>query len=1042
MNIAEPFIKRPIATTLIMTGVMIFGALGYRQLPVSDLPTIDYPTINVSANLSGANPESMASAVATPLERAFSTIPGVEQITSTSRQGSTDITLQFSLSRNIDAAAQDVQTAISRTVRRMPDDMRDPPSYNKSNPSDQPIIYYSVTSETLPISTVNEYAETMIAQKLSTIDGVAQVNLMGEQRYAVRVQIDPRALAYRRIGIDEVVSAVTSNNISTPAGSVWGRTKVLALQSNGQLQSSAAFRDITVAYRNGSPVRLGDLGLVVDAVANPRQGNWYNGVRTITLAVNRQPGSNTVEVADRVTAMVDQIIEQLPPSIKVNRLYDRSVTIRESVAEVKFTLALTLGLVVLVIFLFLRNLPATVIPSMALPLSIVGTFGVMAMAGFSIDNLSMMALTLAVGFVVDDAIVMLENIVRHLEMGKTPLQASLDGAREIGFTIVSMTISLVAVFIPIMFMPGLLGRLFHEFAIVIGVAILLSGFVSLTLTPMMCARFLKQDHQVKRGRLYQITEAGYEWSLDLYRRTLLWVMTHKRTTLAFSFAILVGTGILFAVVPKGFIPSQDVGAVFGSLEAAEGTSFEQMTEHFRRVGGVIRENPNVEAVQISSWGSWGRVSVYLKPYHERSARAQEVIHQLAGPLSQVPGVRVFLSNPPAIRIGGRQSRSEYQFTLQSPELDVLYESATALETKMRELPGLTDVTSDLQIRNPQLRVNVDRDRAAALGLNISQVQNALYNAFGSRQISTIWGSTNEYAVILELLPEFQGDPSAINLLHVRSPRTGALIPLGSVASIEPVLGPLSVNHSGQLPSVTLAFNLAAGMPLGDAVSAVRQLADQTLPSSITTSFGGTAQAFQQSQAGLAFLLIVAVLVIYLVLGVLYESFIHPITILSGLPFAVFGALLTLLIFGISLDIYAYVGLILLVGIVKKNAIMMIDFAVEAERREGKPPEEAIVEACLVRFRPIMMTTMCALMGTLPIALAWGAGAEARRPLGVAVVGGLAFSQIVTLYVTPVFFTYLDSFQKWLGARFGRGRRRTGATDAPVAQPAMMESGSS
>ena len=1032
MNIAEPFIKRPIATTLIMTGVVIFGALGYRQLPVSDLPTIDYPTINVNANLPGANPEIMAAAVATPLERAFSSVPGIEQITSSSSQGSTNITLQFSLSRSIDAAAQDVQTAISRASRGLPDDMRDPPNYNKSNPSDQPIVYFSVASRTLPLSTVNEYAETMIAQRLSTIEGVAQVNLMGEQRYAVRVQLDPRALAYRRIGLDEVVTAVNANNINSPAGAVWGRSKVLALQSNGQLQNAEAFRDVTVAYRNGSPVRLGDLGLVVDAVRNPRSGNWYNGMRTITLAVNRQPGSNTVEVADRVTAMVESIKQQLPPSIEVNPLYDRSVTIRESVAEVKFTLVLTLALVVMVIFLFLRNLPATVIPSMALPMSIVGTFGAMALLGFSIDNLSMMALTLAVGFVVDDAIVMLENIVRHLEMGKPVRQASLDGAKEIGFTIVSMTLSLVAVFIPILFMPGLLGRLFHEFAVVIGVAILISGFVSLTLTPMMCSRFLRAGHHQNQGRFYRATEAGYQWSLERYRRSLVWVMDHRRLTMAFSAAILVGTVFLFRIVPKGFIPTQDIGAVFGTLEAAEGTSYEQMVDHYRKVGEVIRQNPNVRAVQVSSWGNnQGRVSVYLKPHEERRAKADQVIRELNRPLAEVPGVRVFLSNPPAIRIGGRQSKSQYQFTLQSPELDVLYQQATVLETRMRDLPGLIDVTSDLQIRNPQLRVNVDRDRAAALGLNISQVQSALYNAFGSRQISTILGSNNEYPVILELLPEFQRDPAAINLLHVRS-RTGALVPLGSVASVEPILGPLSVNHSGQLPSVTLSFNLAEGTPLGDAVTSVRQLADEVLPSNITTSFSGTAAAFQESQTGLLALLLVAVLVIYLVLGVLYESFIHPITILSGLPFAVFGALLTLLIFKTDLDIYAYVGLILLVGLVKKNAIMMIDFALDAQRNDGKKPADAIVEACLVRFRPIMMTTMCALMGTLPIAIGWGAGAEARRPLGIAVVGGLAFSQVVTLYVTPVIYSYLDSFQGWVK---GLSRRR-----AEAAAPAL-ETGS-
>ncbi|HEX9582723.1 MAG TPA: efflux RND transporter permease subunit [Gemmatimonadales bacterium] len=1033
MNFAELFIRRPIATTLIMTGILLFGVIGYRGLSVSDLPPIDYPTINVRANFSGATPETMASAVATPLERAFSSIPGIEQITSSSDQGSTNITLQFALSRDIDAAAQDVQTALARAQRGLPDDMREPPTFFKANPSDWPIIFYSVASRTLPLSTVNEYAETMLAPRLSTIQGVAQVDVQGAQRYAVRVQVDPRQLAYRRIGIDEVVTAITANNIATPAGALWGRHKVLALQSNGQLQDADSFRDITLAYRNGSPVRLGDVGNVLNAVSNPRSGNWFNGVRTIVLQVRRQPGSNTVQVADAVKARIEELRPQLPPAIEVNLLYDRSQTIRESVADVKFTLMLTLGLVVLVIFLFLRSVPATVIPGMALPMSVVGTFAVMALMGFSVDNLSMMALTLAVGFVVDDAIVMMENIVRHKEMGKPTLQAALDGSKEIGFTIVSMTLSLVAVFIPVLFMPGLLGRLFHEFAVVIAAAILISGFVSLTLTPMMCSRFLKAGHHdVRHGRAYNAIERVYQGALGLYRDTLHWVMGHRRTTMAFSFGILVGTAALFVIVPKGFIPTQDVGSLNGSVQAAEGTSFEQMVEHLNRVSETVRQNANVDGVQVSTGGggpfgggvSQGRVSLYLKPRHERTLDADGVIRSLQPALSEIPGVRVFLSNPPAIRVGGRFSRSQYQFTLQSADLELLYDQANRLEARMRELPGVRDVSSDLQLRNPQLRIDVDRDRAAAVGLNISQVQSALYNAFGSRQVSTILGSSNDYPVILELLPEFQRDPAAINMVHVRS-RTGALVPLGAVASVTPILGPQSVNHSGQLPSVTLSFDLEEGISLGTGVATVQRLARDVLPSTITANFSGQAQAFQESQTGLFFLLVIAILVIYLVLGVLYESFIHPLTILSGLPFAVFGALLTLLIFRTDLNIYSYVGLILLVGLVKKNAIMMIDFALDAQRTEHKAPAEAIVEACLIRFRPIMMTTMCALMGTLPIAIGLGAGGESRRPLGIAVVGGLAFSQLVTLYVTPVIYTYLDSLQSWVRARLRR-RSRVGA----------------
>ncbi|MBI2403457.1 MAG: efflux RND transporter permease subunit [Gemmatimonadetes bacterium] len=1037
MNIAALFIHRPIATTLAMVGILVFGIVGYRQLPVSDLPPIDYPTINVNASFSGASPETMASAVATPLERAFSTIPGIEQITSSSNQGSTNITLQFALSRNIDAAAQDVQTALSRAQRGLPDDMRDPPSYNKANPSDFPIIFYSVSSATLPLSTINEYAETVLAPRLSTIEGVAQVDVMGAQRYAVRVQVDPRALAYRRIGIDEVVTAVNTNNIATPAGALWGRHKVLALQSNGQLQSADAFRDIVVAYRNGSPVRLGDVGNVLNAVSNPRSGNWYNGARTIVVAVRRQPGSNTVRVADAVKARVAALQPQLPPAIDVSLRYDRSQTIRESVADVKFTLGLTLCLVVLVIFLFLRNIPATAIPSMALPMSVVGTFAVMALLGFSVDNLSMMALTLAVGFVVDDAIVMLENIHRHVEMGKPGFQAALDGSKEVGFTILSMTLSLVAVFIPLLFMPGLLGRLFHEFAAVIAAAILISGLVSLTLTPMMCSRFLKGEHQLRHGRFYNAIEGVWSRAVVLYRDTLHWVLGHRRTAMVGSLGILVATVGLFVIVPKGFIPSQDTGSVNGTIEAAEGTSWDQMVQHMSRVSEVVRQNPNVQGVQVSGGGGGpfgggltrARISVYLKPRDERRLNADQVIRGLQPSLSQIPGVRVFLSNPPAIRIGGRFSQSQYQFTLQSADLVELYEQSRVLETRMRELPSVRDVSSDLQLRNPQLRIDVDRDRAAALGLNISQVQSALYNAFGSRQISTILGTSNDYPVILELLPEFQRDPSAINLLHVRS-RTGALVPLGAVATVTPILGPQSVNHSGQLPSVTLSFNLEEGVSLGEGVAAVQRVANEVLPSTITGSFSGTAQAFQQSQTGLAFLLVVAVLVIYLVLGVLYESFIHPLTILSALPFAVFGALLTLLIFRTDLNIYSYVGLILLVGLVKKNGIMMIDFALEAQRRERKGPAEAIAEACLIRFRPIMMTTMCALMATLPIAVGFGAGAEARQPLGIAVVGGLFVSQLVTLYVTPVIYTYLDEFQAWLGKRVTR-RQPAAVTGEPA-----------
>ena len=1020
MNIAGIWIRRPVMTTLVMMGILIFGIVAYRQLAVSDLPTVDYPTINVSASLPGASPETMASAVATPLEKQFSTIAGIDVMTSSSSQGSTNIVLQFTLDRNIDAAAQDVQAAISKTLRQLPKNII-PPSYQKVDPSASAILYLALTSKTLQLSQLDEYAETYLAQRLSTVSGVAQVQVYGSMKYAVRVQLDPQAMAIRKIGIDEVVDAINNANVNLPTGVLWGANKAYTVQADGQLQDAKAFRPMIVAYRDGAPVRLEDIGNIVDGVQDSHQASWYNGARAIVLAIQRQPGTNTVQVATGVRQALKQMEEEFPPSVRVDVLHDHSESIAASVKDVKFTLFITLCLVVLVIFLFLRNVSATVIPSLALPMSLVGTFAVMYLLHYSLDNLSLMALTLSVGFVVDDAIVMLENIVRHIEMGEPVFQAALDGSREIGFTILSMTISLVAVFIPILFMGGLIGRLFHEFAVTIGVAILVSGFVSLTLTPMLCSRFLKSHHGEEHGRFFNATERIYDRVLAAYERTLRTAMDHRRKVLVFAVLILLGTGVLAVVTPTGCLPSEDQSFLFGTTEAAEGTSFDAMVAHSEQVSKIIQADSNVSdyMVSVGTGGpnntiNDGRVLLHLKPLDQRKLSADQILQEEEQKFASLTGMRVYLQNPPAINIGGHSTKSQYQFTLQSADIQAMYAASNKLLARMENIPGLQDVTTDLQIKNPQVNVAIDRDRASSLGVTASQIENALYDAYGQAQVSTIYTSNNQYWVVMELEDQYQRDLSALNLLYVKS-SSGDLVPLSAVAHLSPDIGPLTVNHSGQLPSVTLSFNLAPGVSLGDAVSRVQQAATEILPSSVSTAFSGTAQAFQQAQAGLLGLLVLAVVVIYIVLGILYESFVHPLTILSGLPFAGFGALLSLFIFHTDLSIYAFVGIIMLIGLVKKNAIMMIDFAIEAERGQGKSAHDAILEACSVRFRPIMMTTMAALMGTLPIALGTGAGAESRRPLGIAVCGGLAFSQLVTLYVTPVIYTYLDSLQRRLHA---------------------------
>jgi len=1038
MNISELFIRRPITTTLVMMSLLLFGIAGYRFLPVNDLPNVDFPTILVTASLPGASPETMAASVATPLERQFSTIAGLDSMTSTNTLGSTQITLQFNLSRDIDAAAQDVQAAIAQTAPQLPQNMPSPPSYRKVNPADQPILYLALSSPTLPLSTVDEYAETFVAQRVSMISGVAQVQVFGSQKYAVRVQLDPEALASRAIGIDEVADAIQKGNVNLPTGALSGTHKAFTLQASGQLNNAPAYRPLIVAYRNGSPVRLQELGRVIDSVENDKIASWYNNTRAIVLAIQRQPGTNTVQVVDAIKELLPTFRAEMPASVDLNILYDRSVSIRSSVNDVKFTLLLTIFLVVLVIFLFLRNLSATIIPSLALPMSIVATFAVMYQLGYSLDNLSLMALTLSVGFVVDDAIVMLENIVRHMEMGKGVLQAALNGSREISFTIVSMTLSLAAVFIPVLFMGGILGRLLHEFAVTISMAILVSGFVSLSLTPMLCSRFLRPPGAQKHGRRYAMSERLFDRMLYAYEWTLQRTLNYRLITLILSGLLLLATIYLFVLIPKGFLPSEDTGQIFAFTEAEQGTSFEAMVKHQQAVAAIIQQDPNVDSFMSSlTGGNAGRIFIRLKPRpQQRRLSVDEVIQELRPKLSTVPGIRVFLQNLPPIRIGGQLTKSPYQFTLQSPDTQELYRIAPIFEAKMRELPGLQDVTSDLQNRNPEVNVEIDRDRAEALGITAQQIEEALYNAYGSRQISTIYAPNNQYRVIIELEPQYQKDPSALSMLYIRS-STDKLVPLNAVAKLTQSVGPLSVNHLGQLPAVTLSFNLRPGVSLGDAVAAVDNLARTTLPMTTTTSFQGTAQAFQSSLQGLGLLLIMAILVIYIILGILYESFIHPLTILSGLPSAGLGALLTLLLFHKDLDIYAFVGLIMLVGIVKKNAIMMIDFALEAQRNEGKNALSAIYEGCLIRFCPIMMTTMAALMGTLPIALGFGAGAESRRPLGLAVVGGLLVSQLLTLYITPVVYVYMDSLRERLG-RWISGRRSVPSDRVPPVEPKEEE----
>ena len=996
---------------LIMAAVIIFGAFGYAMLPVSELPNMDFPTISVRANLPGADPETMASAVATPLEGALAEVNGIDSMTSSSTQGSTSITLQFQLDRNIDAAAQDVQAAISGVIRRLPRAMPTPPAVYKSDPSAQPIFFIILTSRSLPISKVDLYARTVLLNQLSTVNGVAQVTVHGQAKYAVRIQANPAALAARQLTLTDLADAVNNTSTDQSSGTLNGPTKTAVIHTDGQLNDAAQFRHQVIAYRNGSPVTFGDVANVIDSVQDTRSADWYNDRRAVTLEIQRQPGSNTMSVVDNIKKVLPQFEAQLPASIDMQIFYDRSQSIRAAVDDVQMTLLIAAAMVVGVIFIFLRRVSATIIPSLALPIAVVGTFAGMSVLGFNLDNLSLMALTLSVGFVVDDAIVMLENIVRHIEAGEKPYLAALNGSREIGFTILSMTLSLAAVFIPIVFMGGVVGRLLHEFAVTIIVAILISGLVSVTLTPTLCARILKRERDGPHNIFYRWSERGFNRMRDAYDRSLRWSLGHRPFIFGLFVASILASYGLYEVMPQDFLPSDDTGLLRGDVQTAVGTSFDQYIEYVRQVREIIEKDPNVTGLQSDESGS---LTIALKPLSARKLSADGVATELRRKLRDIPGTSVTIVNPPSIRIGGRRSRSSYQYTLKGLNLAELQQASVRLVRALQADPTFVGVNSDFDRAAPSVEVTIDRSRAAALGVTAEAIETTLSEAFGGLQVSQIYAPADQYQVVLELLPQYQTDAAALSRLYLRG-SGGSMVPLGAVARVSRSTMPQTINHAGQIPAITISFDVAPGKALSDAVKGVRNAtAAIGIPATIQGSFAGTAAVFQSSTANMGWLLLIAMIVVYIILGILYESLIHPLTILAGLPSAAFGALLTLYLFDLPLTLYAFVGMIMLIGIVKKNAIMMVDFALARQRGDASvSPEQAIYEAATIRFRPIMMTTVAALMGTLPIALGTGLGADSRRPLGLCVTGGLVFSQLLTLYITPVLYTYLDRF----GARF-------------------------